>query len=95
MKINTLIICSGAAGLAGAVELNALGQQSLALFTEGLHCGTSINTGSDKQTYYKLNFSGKQPDSPDLMAADLYQCGSMHGDLALVESATSAVTLPI
>ena len=92
MKINTLIIGSGAAGLAAAVQLNALGQQSLALFTEGLHCGTSINTGSDKQTYYKLSLSGKHPDSPDLMAEDLYQCGSMHGDLALVEAATSAVT---
>ncbi len=91
MKINTLIIGSGAAGLAAAVQLNTLGQQSLALFTEGLHCGTSINAGSDKQTYYKLSLSGKTPDSPDLMAQDLYQCGSMHGDLAMVESALSVV----
>ena len=91
MKINTLIIGSGAAGLAAAVQLNALGQQSLAVFTEGLHCGTSINAGSDKQTYYKLSLSGKTPDSPDRMAEDLYQCGSMHGDLALVESALSAL----
>ena len=52
--LNTLIIGSGAAGLAAAVRLNALGVEDIAIYTEGLKMGTSINTGSDKQTYYKL-----------------------------------------
>ena len=33
-KLNTLIIGSGAAGLAAAVRLNALGVESLAIYTE-------------------------------------------------------------
>lgn len=54
LRLNTLVIGSGAAGLAAAVRLHALGVENLAVFTEGLRMGTSINTGSDKQTYYKL-----------------------------------------
>ena len=49
-KFNTIIIGSGAAGLAAAVRLNTLGVSDTAIFTEGLKMGTSINTGSDKQT---------------------------------------------
>ena len=51
--------------------------------------GTSINTGSDKQTYYKLGMYGKEGDSPSLMAEDLASGGSVHGDIALVEAALS------
>ena len=51
--------------------------------------GTSINTGSDKQTYYKLGMYGAEPDSPVLMARDLFAGGAVHGDLALVEAAVS------
>ncbi len=88
-KLNTLIIGSGASGLAAAVRLNALGVNDIAIYTEGLNMGTSINTGSDKQTYYKLGMYGQEPDSPALMAADLMHGGSIHGDIALIEAALS------
>lgn len=88
-KVNTLVIGSGAAGLCAAIRLNALGVADVAVCTEGLHLGTSINTGSDKQTYYKLGMYGVEPDSPILMARDLAAGGSVHGDLALVEAAVS------
>ena len=51
--------------------------------------GTSINTGSDKQTYYKMGMYGTEADSPVLMARDLASGGSVHGDIALVEAAMS------
>ncbi len=86
---NTLIIGSGAAGLAAAVRLHALGVESIAIYTEGLKMGTSINTGSDKQTYYKLGMYGAEADSPLAMARDLAAGGSVHGDLALAEAALS------
>ena len=88
-KLNTLIIGSGAAGLAAAVRLNALGVSSIAIYTEGLKMGTSINTGSDKQTYYKLGMYGQEPDSPALLAKDLMNGGSVHGDIALTEASLS------
>ncbi len=91
-KLNTLIIGSGASGLAAAVRLDALGVKDIAVYTEGLEMGTSINTGSDKQTYYKLGMYGSEPDSPALMAADLMRGGSVHGDIALTEAALSALT---
>ena len=91
-KIHTLVIGSGASGLAAAVRLHALGITDIAVFTEGLHMGTSINTGSDKQTYYKLGMSGTEGDSPMLMAQDLIKGGAVHGDLALAEAALSVQT---
>ncbi len=85
----TLIIGSGAAGLAAAVRLHDLGVSDILVCTEGLRMGTSINTGSDKQTYYKLGMYGAEADSPELMARDMMSGGAMHGDLALVEAALS------
>lgn len=87
--VHTLIIGSGAAGLNAAVQLHALGITDLCLITEGLQSGTSINTGSDKQTYYKLSLYGGDADSPHQMAETYLAGGSMHGDLALVEAAGS------
>ncbi len=84
-----LVIGSGAAGLAAAVRLHASGVTDLAICTEGLQMGTSINTGSDKQTYYKLGMYGREPDSPFLMAEDLMGGGAVHGDIALAEAALS------
>lgn len=89
LRVNTLVIGSGASGLAAAVRLHALGVTDSIVFTEGLRMGTSINTGSDKQTYYKLGMYGAEPDSPLLMARDLAAGGSLHGDIALVEAALS------
>lgn len=91
-KIHTLVIGSGASGLAAAVRLHSLGVTDIAVYTEGLQMGTSINTGSDKQTYYKLGMSGIDGDSPLLMAEDLVQGGAVHGDLALAEAALSVQT---
>ena len=88
---NVLVIGSGAAGLAAAVRLHALGVTDVAVYTEGLDAGTSINTGSDKQTYYKLSLDGAAGDSPAAMARDLAAGGAVHGDLALVEAALSPV----
>lgn len=89
-RVHTLVIGSGAAGLNAAVRLKREGLQDVLVLTEGLDKGTSINTGSDKQTYYKLGLSGTEPDSPRLLAETLFAGGSMHGDLALVEAALSA-----
>ena len=88
---DVLVIGSGAAGLAAAVRLHALGVADVAVYTEGLDEGTSINTGSDKQTYYKLSLDGAAGDSPAAMARDLAAGGAVHGDLALVEAALSPV----
>jgi succinate dehydrogenase/fumarate reductase flavoprotein subunit len=86
---HTLIIGSGAAGLNAAVQLVRNGINDVMILTEGLSKGTSINTGSDKQTYYKLSLSGQEADSPRLMAESYLTGGSMHGDLALVEASLS------
>ncbi|MDR1053192.1 MAG: FAD-binding protein, partial [Planctomycetaceae bacterium] len=91
-KVHTLIIGSGAAGLCAAVRLRAEGVDDILIATEGLDKSTSINTGSDKQTYYKISLCGNQNDSPHEMAQTLFDGGSMHGDIALIESALSART---
>ncbi|MFA7229940.1 MAG: FAD-binding protein [Victivallaceae bacterium] len=90
IKVHTLVIGSGAAGLNAAVQLHASGVKDLLIITEGLSMGTSINTGSDKQTYYKLGLYGAEPDSPVELAKSFFGGGSMHGDLALVEASLSA-----
>ncbi|MCK5850543.1 MAG: FAD-binding protein [Kiritimatiellae bacterium] len=87
---HTLVIGSGAAGLNAAVQLRSRGIEDVIIVTEGLDMGTSINTGSDKQTYYKLSMYGEDADSPALMAQTYFDGGSMHGDLALVEAGLSA-----
>jgi succinate dehydrogenase/fumarate reductase flavoprotein subunit len=89
-SINTLVVGSGAAALNAAVTLHDLGQRDLAIVTEAWGGGTSANAGSDKQTYYKLSLAGPEPDSPRLLAADLFAGGSMHGDIALCEAQHSA-----
>jgi succinate dehydrogenase/fumarate reductase flavoprotein subunit len=89
-RLNTLVVGTGAAGLNAADTLHALGQNDIALLSEGLSMGTSRNTGSDKQTYYKLTLAGGEPDSVLEMARTLFAGGSMHGDIALVEAALSA-----
>jgi succinate dehydrogenase/fumarate reductase flavoprotein subunit len=88
--VHTLVIGSGAAGLNAAVQLCANGIEDVLIITEGLQMGTSINTGSDKQTFYKLSLYGSDADAPALMAETYFAGGSMHGDLALVEAALSA-----
>lgn len=88
-KVHTLVIGSGAASLNAADRLHQFGITDLAMVTEDLEGGTSRNTGSDKQTYYKLAVASEAPDSPYQMAEALYSGGSMHGDIALVEAMES------
>lgn len=88
-RVHTLVIGSGAAGLNAAVQVKRLGLD-VRVVTEGLRMGTSINTGSDKQTYYKLGLCGPESDSAEQMARALFDGGGMHGDLALAEAAGSA-----
>ncbi len=88
--VHTLVIGSGAAGLNAAVQLHAQGIEDILIVTEGFDKGTSINTGSDKQTYYKLSMCGAENDSPEALAESFCAGGSMHGDLALVEASLSA-----
>ena len=86
---DAIVVGTGAAGYQAACRLKQLGHR-VAIVTEGVHCGTSRNTGSDKQTYYKLGLGGSNPDSVRQMAADLFAGGSMDGDTALCEAALSA-----
>jgi succinate dehydrogenase/fumarate reductase flavoprotein subunit len=85
-SLNTLVVGSGAAGLNAAVRLHQFGQTDVAVLTDRFGAGTSANSGSDKQTYYKLSLAGDRPDSAFDMARDLFAGGSMHGDIALVEA---------
>ena len=88
--VHTLVIGSGASGLNAAVQLRANGVEDVLIVSEGLNKGTSINAGSDKQTYYKLSLCGQETDAPEVMAETYFAGGSMHGDLALVEASLSA-----
>lgn len=87
---NTVVVGTGCAGYNAADTLCSLGVTDIAIVTEGICMGTSRNTGSDKQTYYKLTSAGSQPDSVHDMARTLFDGGSMHGDIALVEAALSS-----
>lgn len=88
--INTVVVGTGAAGFNAADRLWNYGQKDIAIVTEGVNMGTSRNTGSDKQTYYKLTLAGDGDDSIFEMAQTLFDGGCMHGDLALCEAALSA-----
>ncbi len=88
-SLNTLIIGSGAASLNTAVFLFERGIKDVVIATDCWGGGTSNNTGSDKQTYYKLSLSGDLPDSALMMAQDLFNGGCIHGDIALCEAQNS------
>ena len=84
-----LIVGSGAAGYNAALHLHEKSVRNFAVITENRLAGTSRNTGSDKQTYYKIACSGNEKDSPRAMAETLFSGGSMDGDLALCEASHS------
>lgn len=88
-NIRTVVIGSGCAGLNAADWLSALGETDVVLVTENMLSGTSRNTGSDKQTYYKLSLSGDDGDSVGAMAQTLLR-PDVNGDTALCEAANSA-----
>lgn len=89
-EVRTLVVGTGAAGYAAAVRLHQYGVRDLAILAESVEAGTSRNTGSDKQTYYKLSLAGKEADSVRSMAEDLFRGQCVDGDLALCEAALSA-----
>ena len=89
VRCNTAIVGSGAAGFNAADRLWQLGQHDIVLVTENRVGGTSRNTGSDKQTYYKLTLSGGDPDSVREMADTLFAGRCVDGDIALCEAALS------
>lgn len=90
VSVNTLIIGAGAAALKCADTLHYQGVRDIAVVVDKLGNGTSNNSGSDKQTYYKMGIFGEEPDSPMDFARTLFQGGMMHGDLAYIEGLGSA-----
>ncbi|MBO5797022.1 MAG: FAD-binding protein, partial [Clostridia bacterium] len=88
-ELDTAVIGSGCAGLNAADWLWDFGRRDIALITEGMNSGTSRNTGSDKQTYYKLSLASDGADSVAAMAADLFAGEGVDGDTALAEAAGS------
>lgn len=89
IDIHTAVVGSGAAGLNSVDRLRQYGVEDLALITENMNSGTSRNTGSDKQTYYKLSLAGDAPDSVRRLAQILYEGGCVDGEHALCEAALS------
>ncbi len=88
--LDALVIGSGCAGFNAADWLYDLGRRDVAILTEGVNMGASRNTGSDKQTYYKLSLAGDELDSVVEMARTLASGGGVHGDTARIEAACSA-----
>ena len=86
---HTLVLGSGCASLSTAVRLKRAGLDDFCVITDNIYGGTSRNTGSDKQTYYKLSDSTRNPDTPYRMAEALTAGGAMHGDIALIEAVCS------
>ena len=89
ISLNTVIVGTGAAGFNAALRLKGYGQEDIAIVSEGVNMGTSRNTGSDKQTYYKLNLCADFADSPKAMAQDLFAGKAVDGDIAYAEAALS------
>ena len=87
---DAVVIGTGCAGYNCADWLFDLGYKKIAIMTERKNAGTSRNTGSDKQTYYKLSLAGDEGDSVMNMARTLFDGGAMDGDVAMCEAANSA-----
>lgn len=90
LQYNTIVLGTGAAGYATACRIAREGKKTVAIVTEGICSGTSRNTGSDKQTYYKLGLGGDALDSVRNMAETLFGGGCVDGDNALCEAALSS-----
>lgn len=88
-RYDTVIIGTGCAGFNAADTLYDMGHKNIVIVTEGINMGTSRNTGSDKQTYYKMSVESREADSTDKMARSLFEGQSVNGDTALCEAANS------
>ena len=86
---DTVIVGTGCAGYNCADWLYTLGRRDLAIVTRGRLSGASRNTGSDKQTYYKLSLASGMPASVRKMARDLCAGGGVNAGVALAEAAGS------
>ncbi len=84
-----LVIGSGAAAYSCADWLYREGIKDIAVVTENRLSGTSRNTGSDKQTYYKISMDGFTADSPYKMASDMFSGGSCDGEKMYLEAVNS------
>ena len=84
-----LVIGSGAAAYSAADWLYREGIKDIAIITENRLSGTSRNTGSDKQTYYKISMDGFTQDSPYKMASDMFSGGSCDGEKMYIEAINS------
>lgn len=89
LKFDTVIVGSGAAGFNAANRLYENDIRDIAIITEDINAGTSRNSGSDKQTYYKLSLESSESDSIYNMAKVYLDGLQMHGDLAKVEASES------
>ncbi len=89
LTYDTIVVGSGCAAFNAADWLYDLGQRDIAIVTESISSGTSRNTGSDKQTYYKLSIGAEGNDSVREMAETLYSGGGVDGGVALAEAACS------
>ncbi len=87
---DAIIIGSGAAGYSAADWLFKEGITDIAVITENRLSGTSRNTGSDKQTYYKISMDGISSDSAISMANDICGSGSCDGIKAYKQAVNSA-----
>ena len=92
ITLDALVIGTGAAGYNAALRLDDYGVKDTAIVTEGIKMGTSRNTGSDKQTYYKMNLCADYPDSPKAMAEDFFNGKCVDGDIAYAEAALSVMS---
>ncbi|MGI5959240.1 MAG: FAD-binding protein [Massiliimalia sp.] len=89
IEADAAVIGTGCAGYNGADTLYRLGMKNIVIISEGREMGTSRNTGSDKQTYYKLSLSSNRMDSVGELAKTLFAGGGVDGDIALCEAAGS------
>lgn len=89
-SMSAVVVGSGASGFCAANTMIREGMEDVALITEDINFGTSRNTGSDKQTYYKLTLAGDGGDSVNEMAKNLFAGQCVDGDTALAEAALSA-----
>lgn len=91
-EVETVVLGTGAAGYNAACLLKKGGEDDLLLVSEARKAGTSRNTGSDKQTYYKLSLAGDDPDSVKALALDLFKGRCVDGDIALCEASLSSAS---
>ena len=83
-SVKNIVIGAGAAGFQAAARLHQFGESDTVLVAENLQFGTSRNTGSDKQTYYKLSLACDDADSVAALAEQLFAAaGELTGEVVL------------